>query len=156
MKKLPVFVLCLAAVLVLGFTVLAAGTAGTPEDPLITKSYLDQVVQPQMEKLFREQVAEVAAELQTTEAGRFSALRLSKGQVITGIPGTQLLLRSGKAIAAVSGDDTALVDSTDAVELQHNTALAVNHLCLVTSESGGIIAMEDDTVVLVSGSFLLH
>ncbi len=156
MKRKHVIIpaLCLAVVLAAGAAVYAAGTAGSPDDPLITRSYLDAVVQPQLEEELQDQMAAALDGIQVAGDGRFVAVSLSAGQRLSGGVGTELLLRSGSAAALAERDtELTVVDTTTAETLVSGTALSVNHLCLVTVEGGGILAGREGAFVLVSGVY---
>ncbi|MBR4942347.1 MAG: hypothetical protein IKZ19_10155 [Clostridia bacterium] len=73
MKKKRLLLLIVGAVIVLavsGGLYAIAGGEGTETDPLITKSYLEQVFQPSIDKLIDEAVAEAAK----TESDKLDAL----------------------------------------------------------------------------------
>lgn len=135
------------------FSVYAASSYGSQEDPLITKSYLDAVVRPELENTLRETLENAAGELRGA-TGSFTPVTLSEGQILTGGAGTEFLLRSGRASAALE-DDAVLVDTTDAAELSGSQALKANHLYMVPAAGGAVSAREDDTLVLVNGFYTL-
>ena len=155
--RMKAIMIGLAIVLVIGaFSVYAATNYGSQEDPLITKSYLDGVVKPELEQALRQELESAIGNMHSN-GGDFTLLTLSNGQTVAGDVGTELILRFGSANAyAFDGGDTALVDTTSAVVVNGGAALAVNHLYMVTITGNGFTATGDDTRVLVSGSYTVN
>ena len=145
-----------ALLLLLGIAVYAASNYGTQDDPLITKSYLDGVVQPELDKALREQLEQALAEVDTG-GGDFTLLTLQSGQRVTGMVGTELILRFGSARAyAYDSADVALVDVTDAKTLMNGTALTANHLYMITIRDNGFTAVSNNTKILISGDYTIQ
>ena len=111
------------------------------------------MVRPELENTLRETLENAAGELRGA-TGSFTPVTLSEGQILTGGAGTEFLLRSGQAMAALE-EDAVLVDTTDAAELSGSQALKANHLYMVPAAGGAISAREDDTLVLVNGFYTL-
>ena len=151
--------LCLLLALAAGVTAYAAANYGSQEDPLITKSYLDEVIQPELERILRSELEKAApggtaAENQTTATGTFELVTLSVGQQLVGTVGTELLLRSGSAQSyAYDRADVALVDTTSAASILNGAVLAANHLYMVSIAGNGITASSNNTRVLVCGEY---
>ncbi|MBR1660397.1 MAG: hypothetical protein IJ705_08770 [Oscillospiraceae bacterium] len=159
MKKarMKAILIGLAVLLAVGaFSVYAATSYGSEEDPLITKSYLDGVVKAELEKTLREELETAIGEARSSTEG-FTLVTLSAGQRVTGGVGTEVLLRFGSASAyAYSSGDTALVDTTAASALNGGDTLLANHLYMVTIEGNGFTAGSSDTKVLIHGSYTLN
>lgn len=137
MKKWHVIVLLLAvAILAGGLGAYAAGTAGTQGDPLISMSYLDDVLAPSIRSAYTSRIESEARELEESvqnsladAAGAFEAVSLAEGEGMPCPAGTQLLFRSGTAAATA-----ALTDLTTGETLAAGSALAANHLYLATDD----------------------
>ena len=137
MKKWHVIVLLLAvAVLAGGLGAYAAGTAGTQGDPLISMSYLDDVLAPSIRSAYTSRIESEARELEESvqnsladAAGAFEAVSLAEGEGTPCPAGTQLLFRSGTAAATA-----ALTDLTPGETLAAGSALTANHLYLATDD----------------------
>ena len=155
---------------------LAAGQQGTQADPLVTKSYVEQVVIPniltqvdaklaQREQSLRSQLtAEVERYLgaggdrlpggsggEGTSAGAYRVVTLQAGQTVTGAAACEFLLRSGTAVC-VSSSAPGLVDMTAGTTLASGGALVENHLYLATIEGRGVRASTAATL-MVRGSY---
>lgn len=165
-----------AAVVLVGVSAWAAGNAGSSDDPLVTLSYLTQVFAPSLndkvdeavkaneealkEELdaaidgFREELEENAGETEDELDGpaAFKVVTLSKGQVLTGEVGCEVMLRIGTA-TCVSSSKPGLIDTTGAGTLNDGAALVTNHLYMITIETRGVKATSDTVKVLARGNY---
>ena len=156
MKKKSLITIALVAALamVAAVTVYAVANYGTKEDPLVTSSYLQDVVQPRMEDAYRSTLDGEVREMEDQFADQVAAaggsyvfVTLESGQTLTGRAGTELLMRTG----------TAAVTQSDAIDLTTGESAAVgaklteNHLYLVQADGAGIQATADTTVMVRGG-----
>ena len=146
-RRLTIIGIAAAVMLFAGAVGYAAGNYGAKTDPLITKSYLDSVVQPQMETELKQQLAEAEQQMRSTTPGEFTELSLSSGQTLRCGPGCEFLLCSGSATAL--GD---LVDTTAGGSVGSGGALSANHLYISASDSCGL-TVGGSAKVLVSGTY---
>ena len=142
----PVAMLCALGITIGGVTALAAAQ-GSQEDPLITLSYLESVLRPDLEKKVDAAVAANEAALMEkvnaavakagpatggAQSAVFAARDLAQGDSFT--PG------SGREILVVSGALTAvgkLTDTTAGTTVNAGAALEVGHLYITSSDSAG-------------------
>lgn len=154
-KKITVIILCaLLAGLLLGAGVYAAVSYGSQEDPLITKSYVDSVLVPQLEQEF---AAQLEAQMPDSpeSSGDFAVLTLTTGdKVVCGV-GCEIILRVGSAMAT-GNEVPAMVDTTSGSSFNAGTYLMANHLCIVTIEGNGFTATSDVTKVLIKGDYTVQ
>ena len=128
MKKWQIIVLVLAvAALAAGIGAYAATSAGTQSDPLISMSYLNDVLEPSIRSSYTSRIAAEARELEESlenslsdAAGAFEAVSLAEGELAD--------LTTGESLAAGS-------------------ALTANHLYLV-AEGCEIIASSASSLML--------
>ncbi len=165
-------VLCavLLSVLVLAGAYTAVSAAAGSSDPLVTLSYLTGRFTPEMRGEMQDLVSSREAELVfrfdqaiqsvggTSPSGQgasvFSVVTLSKGQVLTGDVGCEVMLRVGSATCSSSGS-TGLVDTTDGTTLGDGKALAANHLYMVTISTRSVVAGADTVKLLVRGPYTI-
>lgn len=153
-KTLATIILIVALAMVAAVTVYAVANYGTKEDPLVTSSYLQDVVQPRMEDAYRSTLDGEVREMEDQFADQVAAaggsyvfVTLESGQTLTGRAGTELLMRTG----------TAAVTQSDAIDLTTGESAAVgaklteNHLYLVQADGAGIQATADTTVMVRGG-----
>jgi hypothetical protein len=135
-------------------TIEADGVSSSPgsvEDPVVTKSYVDE----QLAKLGggstgggTTPVADSALEVVTIPSGK----TLMAGQ------GTEVIVRVGKAIA-YSSDASGIADLTGGTDLTKGKAIPTNHLLLFPREGRGILPdpnQKNGLTVLVKGSYTLQ
>ena len=152
-KKVKIIICALLAVCaVAGITVYAAYNYGTMDDPLITKSYLDKVLTPELMEEFNAQLDDYQS---ASEEGTFTVLTLNRGQVIKCQVGCELMLRIGAAYASGS-DSPVLVDVTAGRTLENDTTLERNHLYMVTIADNGFTVSATTTKVLIRGEYTIE
>lgn len=127
---------------------MAAGSQGSQTDPLVTLSYLNEKVLPDLRKETDEKIGKKASELEQKlqkegQAG-FVTVAAAKGKTVTLKAGTQLLLRSGTASCP-----EGLIDLT-AGETQGGDLLA-NHLYLATKDGQQVKASEKASFMVLGG-----
>lgn len=152
----------LAAVLVLslgiGIGAYAVSNYGTQSDPLVAKSYLDNVLTPQLQQQFQSRLDESVSALEKEIAGaassgaaNFAAVSLGNGQTLTGDAGCEMILRSGSAtVVGAAG----LADVTDGQMLSAGATVTQNHLLTIGGTGSGITAASASTL-LVRGSYTI-
>lgn len=169
-----VIVVTVAAMLCLGAAALAAGNAGSVDDPLVTLSYLNQIFAPRMNEAVDKAVAAGQASLKAELDGAidrwtktiggagsaggssatFSVVTLKQGQVLTGDVGCEVMLRIGTATCVFSGT-TGIIDTTSGGTLNNGGSLVTNHLYMVTIATRGVKATSNTVKVLVRGNYTI-
>ncbi|MBQ9757150.1 MAG: hypothetical protein IJW15_01875 [Clostridia bacterium] len=147
------FKLALAlVVLSLMFTVVLA-EPGTEDDPLITKSYIDDVLMPKIEKYVESAIAGLKTGGSGTGAAAvFEVVEASEGQEIICSAGTELILRMGKA-TIIATEKGGLADTTAGFDLADGTDMPSNHLLIVPVADGRGIRANSDIIVMIKGGF---
>ena len=153
-----------------GFSASAAG--GDREDPLVTLSYLTEVVTPELLDQVDKQVEaneqalldklndaiddytrqmEQALSQSGGVSGSFTAVSVAAGETLQPAAGSELLLRSGSAVIS-AGSSPALLDATSGAALETGGSLAANHLYVAALDRTGITA-SSAAVFLVRGAY---
>ena len=155
MKRKSITVLVGVIILAVGIGVgaYAASTFGTQSDPLVAKSYLDQVVTPKLQAEFEtkldEQVQIMEQQIAAQSSGlSFTAVSLSNGQTLKCSAGCEIVLRAGTA--AVTGT-SGISDVTDGATIAVGSYLTPNHLCMVGADGDGIKASSSVTLLVCGG-----
>ena len=89
-----------------------------------------------------------------TASDTFAVVTLSKGQVLTGDIGCEVMLRVGTA-SCVSPSSPGLIDESSASTLNNGGALVQNHLYMMTIEGRGVQATAATTKLLVRGTYTI-
>jgi len=125
-----------------------AAEPGSPDDPLVSKSYVDAKIAEALNQTGA-QSGQVPQASQS--AGAFTPVNLYTGQIVTGDEGTEMILRSGSGVAYHTGDD-GIVDITDGQELFNGDETVKNHLIIVPRSDGrGIMVLEDSWLIIKGG-----
>lgn len=128
----------------------SVGEPGSQEDPLITKSYIEEIVMP---KIRQEMVELIKGSSNSVgHSFQFEVVSVKKGQKLIGDAGTELILRMGKAtiIATTKG---GLADTTQGTDLPNGTPMPPNHLLIIPLDDGRGFIAEEDVLVMVKGSY---
>lgn len=174
-----VLVVLLSISVYFNITMAASDTApepGSEADPLISRSYVDGSIGKQAQELqqmrqkYEEQLALQAQTIQTLQqevealktagpgsgTGEFSVVVLEAGQVLVTGSGTEVVVRSGKAIAVKGSKGTNLTDATSAKDLANGGAATLNHLLLSFFDDGRGLKAQAKTTLLVRGPYKVN
>ena len=146
-------------------TTALAAEAGSPQDPLVTLSYLNEtflntILNRVDEKIaarntqLAQQMGGQCSGIGTTSVSTFTVVTLSSGQILTGEIGCEVMLRVGSAVC-VAPSAPGLIDETTAGTLNNGGALAQNHLYMMTIENRAVRATAATTKLLVRGTYTL-
>ena len=126
----------------------SGSTPGNIDDPIVTKSYVDQVVA----KLVQEELAKSGG---GSSSEKLEVVTVPWGSKVIVGDGAEIIVRSGKAIA-YSSDKNGLSDLTDGLDIAPGKPVANNHLILAPRGGRGIEAdpkQAKGLIVLVRGSY---
>lgn len=112
---------------------------GTINDPLVTKSYVDQ------------KIAEIEV-ANSSQNNTYEVVFVPAGKVILGKQGTEIILRSGVA-KAVDSAGGGLQDMTDGVDVLGNETIKKYHLMIIPREDGRGMLAEKDCTLMVRGGY---
>ena len=139
-----VLALCLTATIAIAA---ASGDAGSSDDPLVSKSYVD------------EKIADLKASLSGnsggSETGAYRAISLEEGQTLVGKEGTEIILRSGEA-TAIDNCSNGISDLTVGKDLWTGDAVLTNHQLLVPRADGRCIKAKTIIWVMVRGGYTIQ
>lgn len=140
MKKKTQIRKIVAVMLVAAFVFTAVGTVnlladpGDSSDPIITLSYIENVLKGEMS---------------------FKVVSLNKGERLMCSAGTELVLRAGEAsvIATAKG---GLADVTDGFDLSDGLAVPMNHQLIVPLSDGRGIKAKNSVLIMVKGQYTIE
>ena len=153
MKKNRFKIKAVAALLgiCLMFTVVLADP-GTEGDPLISKSYIDDVLMPKIEQYVESRIAGLSSGGGKGEAATFVVVEASAGDEIICSAGTELILRMGSA-TVIATEKGGIADTTAGYDLAHGTPMPSNHLLIVPVSDGRGIKANNDIIVMIKGGY---
>lgn len=133
-------------ILLLTITIAAVAGAGTPgseDDPVVTKSYVDQ------------QIAELSAGGSNATSDAFKVIEVQAGKKILGKEGTEMILRGGSATVIDNGID-GISDVTSGVDLKQDVSVPRNHHLLVPKADGRGIHTKELCWVMIKGGYTVE
>lgn len=138
----------LVAVTITGVA-LAAGTQGSQSDPLVTLSYINDVLVPELmakaDEHMETKADELMEEVQTRGKAVFVTAEVLTGGKLNLTAGTQLILRQGKAV-----NTDGLIDLTEGASMWNE--LQPNHLYIATMD-GQVVTVTENALFLVQGKY---
>lgn len=144
-----------------------AAQPGSVEDPLVTRSYLDERInqlmtlitgtnpssQPSNTNVDKDAIVkEVLASVSQQAGSAYVPVNVQNGLTVIGREGTEIILRSGTAVA-YSAAANGLVDITDGSELLNGATVTANHLLLVPRGDGRGVKATSDVWLMVKGGY---
>lgn len=148
-RKLSAAVIIAALILVIGsiaFSFAAEGGPGTESDPIVTRSYVDKKIN-ELKALF-------TASSGTTGSASWEVIEVPEGKSVIGGQGTEMILRSGQAVAVDNGVN-GISDLTNAKDLMSGAKITANSLLLTPRDDGRGIKCQTSCFVMVLGSYTI-
>ena len=115
-----------------------ASTPGSPEDPLVSKSYVDTTLMPYINRV-----------------SSFTVVNVTAGQMLIGDAGSEIILRMGTA-TTISTEKGGLCDVTIGGDWPHGSPVPANHNLIVPVGDGRGVKAETDIIVMVKGTYSLY
>ena len=157
MKKnlLRVSFLILILISVLALINFAAAEPGDDGDPVVSLSYIQNKVIPELKAYVDSKLSEGKADDTSSESAVFEVVNIGSGQSLIGAKGTEIILRMGKAeiIAAEKG---GLADTTAGYDLGSGEDMPSNHLLIVPLADGRGLKAKTDIIVMVKGGYTIR
>jgi hypothetical protein len=142
----------------------AAVQPGSVDDPMVTKSYVDEQVKQQVAALVNAEVAaqieKLKKDLPTSGSGGGAALsvvKLPAGQILMAGTGSEFIVRTG-FVTAVSSDGNGIPDVTGGKDIAAKARIELNHLLIFPTDKRGVMPDPNRTVpivVMVRGGYKL-
>jgi hypothetical protein len=151
-KKRIVSMILIISVIIVTFSIYnktsADATAvqpGSVDDPMVSKSYVDEQVKQQVAAQINTQVAAAIEKLKKdlpTSSGSsggagLTVVQLAAGQTLLAGAGSELIVRTG-FVKAVGTDGNGIPDVTGGKDIAINSAIALNHLLIFPTDKRGI------------------
>ncbi|MDQ0192200.1 hypothetical protein [Paenibacillus wynnii] len=138
---------------------------GTADDPVVTKSYVDQQIQKALQggAVSTPTPTVTPAPTQTPGSGPSSSdavviVDVKPGQTLIASAGAEFIVRAGKAII-YSNDANGVADLTDGKDLTNGQVAPSNHLLSYPRDGRGISVQNGQTLgltVMVRGGYTLQ
>lgn len=136
----------------------AAGQPGSAEDPMVTKSYVDEQIRKALGGGSSSGGGAGSGTIVSPSGGGepYSVVELPAGHTLMGGMGTEFTVRTGKAYV-FSNTENGIPDLTDGVDLKNGALIPNNHLLQVPREGRGVRVeanYPNKVFVTVKGAYL--
>ncbi|WP_244863454.1 hypothetical protein [Paenibacillus cisolokensis] len=132
-----------------------AAVPGSVDDPVVTKSYVDQRLAALGGQSGGGTGGGGTTEPSNGQGAAFQVVVVKKGKTLIAHEGAQAVVRSGKAVA-YSPDKNGIADVTDGVDLTNGKAVPENHLILFPRGGRGVTTapgFNGNLTVIISGGY---
>ena len=149
MKKTLFKKIMLTAFALLFLSVCLPGLAADPgssDDPLVTLSYINDVLMPQVKSYVDSKA--------TSSGGGFEIVNLKGGQTVIASASTEMILRMGSA-QIVATQKGGVADVTQGFDLQNGAVMPANHLLIVPLDDGRGAQMLSDGIIMIKGTYAI-
>lgn len=141
MKKRTI-VLLVAVLLLAGCIVAYAAGAGSADDPLVSKSYVDNAI-----SAIRSEIANMGGSADT-----YTVVEVPAGKMLDCKGGTEVILRSGTA-TAVDSASGGVSDVTAGLDLSGGQNVTTNHHLIIPRTDGRGLSARTNIIVMVKGDY---
>ena len=153
----------LISALIVVFSVITVMAYSSDEDPLITLSYLNEIVIPKL-KAELSQTNNSASDTNNTQStdtgsneyGTYETLELNIGDTLLAKSALEIIVRPGSIVTAVSPfDSQGVADITNGKELYNGDEFSINAYCIIPrgNDGRGIRVFSEKAYVLVRGEY---
>jgi len=151
-KRTKIVILGLLIAASLSFVAFVSATYNSEEDPLVTLSYLTDVLVPQMKSQI---ISSLSGNTGNSASNIYQVVELTYGKKILAKNSLELILRPGGSAIVVSPVATqGISDLTSGTELLNNTNLSENHSCLIPRGDGrGILITSEKAYIMIRGEY---
>lgn len=130
-----------------GFADSSGPLPGSELDPIVTKSYVDQIAAT-LKAYFDEAISRDAG-------NKFKLVTLKPGQKLLAQQGTEIILRAGKA-AVVATASGGLSDITKGSDIGKGNTVPPNHLLIVPRSDGRGLKANSKVIIMIRGEFTVE
>ena len=139
-QKKTVLITALAVIVL--FMGIAIGAAGTDEDPLISLSYIENVLMPYID------------EATSSEDPGFVVVELEAGRSLVAYSGSEIILRSGEGLISIPKNASGgFTDVTKGADISNGDMAEANHLLICPRSDGRKIKANTKVYLMVRGSY---
>lgn len=146
-SKKAILIFLIICILMSSAIVLAS--PGDSSDPLVTLTYITDVLLPDVDARIERKVNEV-------QSSTFKLINVDAGDVIYGEMGTELMVRSGGATIIAGKNGGGIADLTSGSDLAGDTYVSLNHHLLIPRSDSRGLYFVTDSIIMVKGKYSLR
>lgn len=156
-QKILIGIQIFLATAIIATGVTFANQAGSSDDPLVAKSYVDDQIS-QVLKVINNTIGSNTSSGASSNTNvqisgsSFKPVLVEVGQTIYGKEGTEIILRSGKGNAVVPGAE-GIANITNGLEVKNKNTVNKNQLLIIPRDDGRGIKVTEKAWFLVKGDY---
>ena len=147
-RLIKTLIAALAVLAVIGGTIVLA-EPGDTDDPVVTKSYIVNVVVPQLKAYVEERLGNSSSD---SYSDTFSVVNVSPGQTVLFDAGAQFILRKGNGVI-IGSELGGIADTTYGYDLADGAEMPSNHMLIVPRNDGRGFKASNEVIILVKGGY---
>lgn len=148
-SKVVKTIIAVAAIMaVIGGTIVLADPGDT-DDPVVTKSYIVEVVVPQLKAYVEQKMSGGTAD---SYSEKFSVVNVDAGQTVIFDAGAEFILRKGNGVI-IGTAEGGIADTTYGYDLPDGTEMPSNHMLVVPRDDGRGFTASNDVIVMIKGGY---
>lgn len=138
------------------FTVVLA-EPGASDDPLISKSYIENQLMPEIRRYVESKIAEVKSggTSSSSSGEKFEVVEVKAGGEVICAAGTELILRMGSA-TVIATEKGGAADTTSGFDLANGEAMPSNHLLIIPVSDGRGVKANTDIILMIKGGYTVE
>lgn len=142
-KKINIAVILITIALCVSATyIIFAANPGEQDNPLISLSYINDVLKPEIKTMMQEQ-----------SSSSFKAVFIEKNNTVYCDGGTELILRTGSAVVASPFSDQGLSNMTGGEDALNGAPLKYNNMYVVPRTDNRGFITKEDCFVMIKGNY---
>ena len=142
-------ILIFSIICILMSSAIVLASPGDSSDPLVTLTYITEVLQQDVDARIERKVNEV-------QSSTFKLINVDAGDVIYGEMGTELMVRSGGATIIAGKNGGGIADLTSGSDLTGDTYVSLNHHLLIPRSDSRGLYFVTDSIIMVKGKYSLR
>ena len=148
--KLKIYGLAVAVICLAILVNVAVAEPGSQSDPLVSKTYIEEILIPQLEDYVDSRVADSKGD--SSEGPSFKVVDVKAGQKVICSAGCEVILRMGSA-TIIATEKGGLADTTAGFDLSNGTKMPSNHLLIVPLSDGRGVKADTDIILMIKGGY---
>ncbi|MFI3230036.1 MAG: hypothetical protein R3Y29_00600 [bacterium] len=144
---------------IISMSVIAFATqAGSAEDPLVTKSYVDAEIKKALEDIIIGDIVleDIIGDIKIdNNFNSFVPVLVEANQAILGKEGTEIILRSGSGVSIVPEGVSEIANITAGKNVFNNETVETNHLLIISRDDGRGVKVSVNSWFLVKGDYVI-
>ena len=158
-KKIGIFMVSILFILLIFQVVYALVEPGSEGDPIVTQSYIEQIVLPSIYDKIDAKLAGLSRDKGNVveggqQAEKFVVVEVKEGERLIGTAGCEMILRMGEA-SIIATEKGGLADTTQGIDLHNGANMPANHMLIVPMDDGRGFKALTDVLVMVKGDYII-